>query len=119
MMWRGCDAINAEVRHARPCAGHPRLPWQRRKAWMAGTSPAMTLRVRCNPRWRRYPPAALPRRRGVVRLLVDQRRDAAHRDAAVGALGTLRRHLEVLLAVALGDEVLGRHLELLGERDRD
>src|SRR5437764_687010 len=29
-------------RHARPCAGHPRLAWLRRKAWMAGTSPAMT-----------------------------------------------------------------------------
>jgi len=28
-------------RHARPCAGHPRLCW-RKKAWMAGTSPAMT-----------------------------------------------------------------------------
>src|ERR1041385_3026915 len=24
-------------RHARPCAGHPRLAWRQRKAWMAGT----------------------------------------------------------------------------------
>src|SRR6185437_9365381 len=35
----GCLAI----RHARPCAGHPRLDRiARRKTWMAGTSPAMT-----------------------------------------------------------------------------
>src|ERR1700738_4894049 len=33
-------------RHARPCAGHPRrLPCQRSKTWMAGTSPAMTTRA--------------------------------------------------------------------------
>jgi hypothetical protein len=30
------------TRHARPCAGHPRLTYQRNKTWMAGTSPAMT-----------------------------------------------------------------------------
>src|SRR5580704_3914822 len=29
------------MRHARPCAGHPRLSFAR-KSWMAGTSPAMT-----------------------------------------------------------------------------
>src|SRR4029450_6955724 len=30
-------------RHARPCAGYPRLPFARRhKTWMAGPSPAMT-----------------------------------------------------------------------------
>src|SRR3954451_20126719 len=29
-------------RHARPCAGHPRLPSLLDKTWMAGTSPAMT-----------------------------------------------------------------------------
>src|ERR1041385_1445155 len=28
------------LRHARPCAGHPRLPWF--KSWMAGASPAPT-----------------------------------------------------------------------------
>src|SRR5215469_7833697 len=30
-------------RHARTCSGHPRLLGCRRKAWMAGTSPAMTV----------------------------------------------------------------------------
>jgi hypothetical protein len=29
-------------RHARPCAGHPRLDHNNRKTWMGGTSPAMT-----------------------------------------------------------------------------
>src|SRR3954452_14269584 len=29
-------------RHARPCAGHPRPCWRRRRTWMAGTGPAMT-----------------------------------------------------------------------------
>jgi hypothetical protein len=33
----------AQDRHARPCAGHPRLQTiAARKSWMAGTSPAMT-----------------------------------------------------------------------------
>jgi hypothetical protein len=33
----------ARVRHARPCAGHPRLEAiALEKTWMAGTSPAMT-----------------------------------------------------------------------------
>src|SRR6185437_14001406 len=31
-------------RHARPCAGHPRLFSSVDKAWMAGTSPAMTMK---------------------------------------------------------------------------
>jgi hypothetical protein len=32
-----------KIRHARPCAGHPRLAGAAaRKTWMAGTSPAMT-----------------------------------------------------------------------------
>src|SRR6185437_12171239 len=30
-------------RHARPCAGHPRLILSVSKTWMAGTSPAMTV----------------------------------------------------------------------------
>jgi len=34
-------ALNS-LRHARPCAGHPCLALRHRKAWMAGTSPAMT-----------------------------------------------------------------------------
>src|SRR6266699_4899630 len=36
-------------RHARPCAGHPRLPLSHhgRKSWMAGTIPAMTLLGLC------------------------------------------------------------------------
>ena len=33
--------------------------------------------------------------------------------------GPLRRDLQIVLAVALGDEVLRRHLELLGQRHRD
>jgi hypothetical protein len=37
----------AQVRHARPCAGHPRLSLRRGfKTWMAGTSPAMTSKRR-------------------------------------------------------------------------
>jgi hypothetical protein len=32
----------ASPRHARPCAGHPRLSFLPSKTWMAGTSPAMT-----------------------------------------------------------------------------
>src|SRR5262249_43825124 len=37
--------LDHNLRHARPCAGHPRLASmrRRRKAWMAGTSPAMTM----------------------------------------------------------------------------
>src|SRR6185437_5081588 len=31
-------------RHARPCAGHPRLFSSVDKTWMAGTSPAMTMK---------------------------------------------------------------------------
>src|ERR1700687_2329349 len=35
--------IDRLARHARPCAGHPRpCSITARKAWMAGTSPAMT-----------------------------------------------------------------------------
>src|ERR1700730_801867 len=44
--------VNQEVRHARPCAGHPRLDHgSTAKTSMAGTSPAMTKkRVRfCGP----------------------------------------------------------------------
>src|SRR6202021_947044 len=35
--------LNRKNRHARPCAGHPRLKNRsKEKTWMAGTSPAMT-----------------------------------------------------------------------------
>ena len=52
------------TRHARPCAGHPRLTFVATKTWMAGTSPAMTKR---NPtyrycRSRRLPPEPLSAR---------------------------------------------------------
>src|SRR4029453_11986011 len=41
------------IRHARLYAGHPRLPaLPHSKTWMAGTSPAMTLRSRSSPRKR-------------------------------------------------------------------
>ena len=37
------ERVAISFRHARPCAGHPRLPCPASaKAWMAGTSPAMT-----------------------------------------------------------------------------
>src|SRR5947209_4232762 len=37
------DLHRISVRHARACPGHPRLAsLSERKAWMAGTSPAMT-----------------------------------------------------------------------------
>ncbi len=41
----GSGGVSAQRRHARPSAGHPRLVFQsttESKAWMAGTSPAMT-----------------------------------------------------------------------------
>src|SRR5690606_26721816 len=49
----------------------------------------------------------------------DQRGDAAHGDAAVLLLRLLRVHLEVALAVALGDQVLRRQAEHVGQRGRD
>src|SRR5262249_18941027 len=47
----GIDCGSEEVvkRHARPCAGHPRLYNEHRKTWMAGTSPAMTWLGWSNP----------------------------------------------------------------------
>ena len=37
---------SGQARHARPCAGHPRLTaLKSRKTWMAGTSPAMTKKL--------------------------------------------------------------------------
>src|SRR5262249_26293854 len=47
------------ARHARPCAGHPRLraPAQT-KTWMAGTSPAMTVRNGPNTDYARAVPRA-------------------------------------------------------------
>src|SRR5260370_39131714 len=33
------------ARHARPCAGHPRLFLLMSQAWVAGTSPAMTAEI--------------------------------------------------------------------------
>ncbi len=40
------SVLNASYicRHARACAGHPRLLLLRSRTWMAGTSPAMTMR---------------------------------------------------------------------------
>src|SRR5438874_1309794 len=38
----GFSAAGSVTRHARPCAGHPRLFFA--KTWMVGTSPAMTRR---------------------------------------------------------------------------
>jgi hypothetical protein len=39
------DVICTLRRHARACRGHPRLAFKKSasKAWMAGTSPAMTM----------------------------------------------------------------------------
>src|SRR6266566_3383953 len=48
-----------------------------------------------------------------------QRRDAPDGDAAVFAGGSRRLHLELLGAVALRRQILGRHLEVLGEDDGD
>ena len=39
-------------------------------------------------------------------------------DAAIGSLRTLRRNLQILLAVALGREILCGHAELLAEHQR-
>ncbi len=41
--WHGVMATHLMTRHARPCAGHPRLVDVARKTWMAGTSSAMTV----------------------------------------------------------------------------
>lgn len=51
--------------------------------------------------------------------LLHQRRDAAHRNAAVEALGLCRRDLEEAFPIALHDHVFGRHLEIFGQRKRD
>src|SRR5690606_15910737 len=48
-----------------------------------------------------------------------QRCDAPYGDAAVLPLGLLRVDLQELLAVSLGDEILGRYIELLGEDGGD
>jgi hypothetical protein len=66
-------------------------------------------RSRCNGLWL-TPPFAFRAR--------DQRCDAADRHAPVGALGPLRLHFQLLLAIALRHQVLRRHPELLGERYR-
>ena len=39
----GAHVQSINRRHARPCAGHPRLWGHAAKTWMAGTSPAMTV----------------------------------------------------------------------------
>jgi hypothetical protein len=54
------------------------------------------------------------------RLLTgQQRRDTAHGDTAVLLVGSLHRHLELLLTVALRGQVFGRNLELFGQRNRN
>jgi hypothetical protein len=48
MTWNAADRVDtfSKARHARPCAGHPRLDFtEARKTWMAGSSPAMTKRA--------------------------------------------------------------------------
>src|SRR5262245_40821201 len=69
-------------------------------------------------RRRRSQRRVLLRLAGALVLAGEQRRDAAHGDAAVGAFRHLRRHLEILLAVALRRQVLGRDAEALRERER-
>ena len=44
-----------------------------------------------------------------------QRRDAANGDTAIEPLRSIRRHLQIILAVALRGQVLERNLELLGQ----
>src|SRR5947209_20635126 len=45
----------SRIRHARPCAAHPRLAsLGAAKTWMAGTSPAMTARNAASPRSSRH-----------------------------------------------------------------
>jgi hypothetical protein len=47
------------TRHARPCVGHPRLErLNKSKAWMAGTSPAMTTRTDRSQEVSLFPPIA-------------------------------------------------------------
>src|SRR6266545_7109618 len=45
----------------------------------------------------------------------EQRRDASHSDAAILTLRRVGRNLEILLAVALRHQVLGRNLETLAQ----
>ena len=52
-------------------------------------------------------------------LALQQRGDPAHGHPAVLPLGRLRIHLQVLLAIALGRQVLGGDLEAFGEDGRN
>src|SRR3954467_5482826 len=59
-------------------------------------------------------------RRTPCRLLTgQQRRNTAHGDTAVLLVGSLHRHLELLLTVALRRQVFGRNLELFGQSNRN
>src|SRR5436190_5489254 len=58
-------------------------------------------------------------RRHVLRLLIEERRDASHRNPTVDGARPAGLLLQVLLAITLGDEVLGWRAELFGEGHRD
>src|SRR6266849_9921560 len=84
------------ARHARPCAGHPRLTaFARRKTWMAGTSPAMTT-SKASQQHQRF--ANLSRKRGLGLFS-----DRLERRRLVD--GEIRQHLAVDRDARLGKAV--------------
>src|SRR5713101_5236165 len=89
------DDVRRHLRHARPCAGHPRLnSIAARKTWMAGTSPAMTVK--------RVLPRVAPSR--VAAVFAEQIELLLHR--AVGETEQNR----ILLGL-VGDPLPARHHE--------
>jgi hypothetical protein len=83
----GRDRAISTRRHARPCAGHPRLFSRKAsKSWMAGTSPAMT---NCTDRTPTRPRALFPPEPTGAAAHVDNAR--AHCGGACGGPGLERR----------------------------
>src|SRR6266516_1950029 len=80
----------------------------------SGARPAANGCSRRSSRLPRFPPRG-PSLRGAG----EQRRDAPNGDAAVFPRGPGRLYLELLGAVALRGQILGRHLEILAEDDGD
>src|SRR5216683_1491148 len=92
-------------------SGPPRRP----NYGLSGARPAVP---GCSRRFSR-PLRPASARDASLRGAGQQRRDAPDGDAAIFAGGSRRLHLELLGAVALRRQILGRHLEVLGEDDGD
>src|SRR5262249_34833492 len=121
--WRAvCGKTARTVRRAGSAKADPD-PYQEPNAWpywipgsREGARPGMTTSKKPGPACSAGPVLCVSR---TSVLRGQQRRDAAHRDAAVGAFRSGRRDLEELLAVALAGEVFRRHPELVRQHHRD